>query len=66
MYRRVALPMSRTRIAELAYREDRPFETLIPEEINATEHETNDRQREGGDFVPNVSKWGTRKLGYDG
>jgi len=60
--------MSRTRIFEWAFREDRAFERLIPEELSATEHETNDCQREGayGDFVPNVSKWGTRTLGYGG
>jgi hypothetical protein len=59
--------MSRTRISEWAFREDRAFGRLIPEEISATEHEANDCQGEGacGDFVPTLSKWGTRTLGYD-
>jgi hypothetical protein len=48
--------MSRTRISEWAYREDRAFGRLIPEAISATEHETNDCQGEGacGDFVPTL------------
>ena len=48
--------------------EDRAFRKLIPEEISATEYEINDCQRDGtyDDFVPTVSKWGTRALVYDG
>jgi hypothetical protein len=56
--------MSRTRISEWAFREDRAFGRLIPKEISATEHETNDCQREGayGLFVPTVSKWGGKNI----
>ena len=59
--------MSRTRISEWAFREDRAFETLIPEEVGATEYETKGCQGEGeyGDFVPTVSKWWTRTSRYD-
>jgi hypothetical protein len=61
-----ALPfqMSRTRISEWGFREDRACGRLIPEEISATEHETDDCQREGayGDFVPTASKWGDKNI----
>jgi NAD(P)-dependent dehydrogenase (short-subunit alcohol dehydrogenase family) len=46
--------------SEWALREDRAFGRLIPAEISATEHETNEYQREGAyvDFVLTVSKFG--------
>jgi RNA polymerase sigma-70 factor, ECF subfamily len=57
--------MSRTRRSEWAFREDRAFGRLIPEEISPTEHEANDCQREGayGDFVPTVKQVGDKNTG---